>query len=76
MTNGMFMLLFNSPFVDEALAAAPECDDLKKDMIALELFLKDQDDHEKNCPKLKWKQPSIDVYKDTLKSQLPEGCKK
>ena len=72
MTNGMFLLLFNSPVAH----AAPECDDLKKDMIALELFLQDQDDKEKFCPNLDWAQPDIEVYKKTLKSQLPEECKK
>tara|TARA_R100001015_G_C4595054_1_gene150301 strand:- start:71 stop:292 length:222 start_codon:yes stop_codon:yes gene_type:complete len=72
MTAGMFVLLFNSPVAD----AAPECDDLKKDMIALELFLKDKEDHKDHCPRLKWVQPDIEIYKKTLKSQLPEGCKK
>ncbi len=71
MTNGMFLLLFSSPLAQ----ASPECDDLKKDMIALELFLQDQEDKEKFCPKLKWTQPDIEVYKKTLKSQLPEECK-
>ncbi len=56
--------------------AAPECDDLKRDMIALELFLKDKEDKKENCPKLKWEQPDISVYKKELKSQLPEECKK
>jgi len=56
--------------------AAPECDDLKRDMIALELFLQDKEDKKKHCPKLNWKQPDISVYKETLKSQLPEKCKK
>ena len=55
--------------------AGPECDDLKRNMKALEIFLQDQDDHQKHCPKVKWNQPDIDVYKKTLKSQLPEGCK-
>ena len=54
---------------------AQECDDLKRDMKALEIFLQDQEDHEKYCPKLKWEQPDISVYKKKLKSQLPEGCK-
>lgn len=56
-------------------AAAPECDDLKRDMKALEIFLQDQSDHEEYCPKIKWEQPDISVYKKELKSQLPEGCK-
>jgi len=55
---------------------AQQCEDLKQDMQALELFLQDQDDHEQHCPKLKWDQPDISLYKKTLKSQLPEGCKK
>ena len=45
-------------------------------MIALELFLQDKEDKKKHCPKLNWKQPDISVYKKTLKSQLPEKCKK
>ncbi len=56
--------------------AAPECDDIKRDMMALELFLKDKEDKKEYCPKLKWEQPDISVYKKELKSQLPEGCKK
>ena len=56
--------------------AAPECDDLKRDMMALELFLKDKEDKKEHCPKLKWEQPDISVYKETLKSQLPTNCKK
>ena len=56
--------------------AAPECDDLKRDMIALELFLKDKEDKKEHCPKLKWAQPDISIYKETLKSQLPKTCKK
>ena len=64
---GMFLLLFNS-------AVADTTDDLKRDMKALELFLQDKEDHKEHCPKTKWDQPDIDVYKKTLKSQLPEGC--
>tara|TARA_B100000242_G_scaffold274696_1_gene229190 strand:- start:152 stop:361 length:210 start_codon:yes stop_codon:yes gene_type:complete len=69
MTTGMFLLLFNS-------AAADVTDELKRDMKALELFLADKEDYEKYCPKIKWTQPDISVYKEKLKSQLPEGCKK
>ncbi len=72
MTTGMFMLLFSSPVA----YAAPGRDDLKRDMIALELFLKDKEDKKTHCPKLKWKQPDIEIYKETLKSQLPKECKK
>ena len=57
-------------------SAAPECDDLKRDMKALEIFLQDKADKEEFCPKLNWDQPDISVYKKTLKSQLPEECKK
>jgi hypothetical protein len=56
--------------------ATPETDKLKKDMEALEIFLQDKEDKKKHCPKLKWKQPSIEVYKEKLKSQLPANCKK
>lgn len=51
-------------------------DDLKRDTKALELFLQDKEDKKKYCPRLQWKQPDISVYKKTLKSQLPPGCKK
>jgi hypothetical protein len=54
---------------------AQQCDDLKNDMKALEIYLKDQEDYEKYCPKLKWEQPDISVYKEKLKSQLPSECK-
>ena len=69
MSAGMFLLLFSSAVADPA-------DDLKRDMKALELFLQDQDDHKEHCPKLKWEQPGIEVYKEKLVSQLPEECKK
>ena len=49
---------------------------LKRDMRALELFLQDQEDHRTYCPKVRWSQPDIEVYKRTLTSQLPKGCKK
>jgi len=71
MNAGMFVLLFSGDPV-----IAQDCDDLKRDMIALELFLQDKKDHPEHCPKISWKQPKIDVYKKELKSQLPEGCKK
>ena len=68
-STGLFMLMFTP-----GIAAEPT-DDLKRDMQALELFLQDQEDHKEYCPKVKWKQPDISVYKKTLKSQLPENCK-
>ena len=57
-------------------SATLDSDDLKRDMKALEIFLQDQSDKKEFCPKLKWKQPDISVYKKQLKSQLPEKCKK
>lgn len=48
------------------------CDKMK----ALELFLQDQEDHQEYCPDLTWEQPKIEVYREKLKSQLPEECKK
>ena len=55
---------------------AQDLSDIERDAKALELFLQDKKDHEKNCPRLKWDQPKISVYKSKLKSQLPEGCKR
>ena len=69
MSAAMLLLLFSSAVADPA-------DDLKRDMKALELFLQDKDDHKEHCPKLKWEQPDIEVYKEKLSSQLPEECKK
>ena len=70
MTPCMFVFLFNS-----TIAQAKECEELKRDMKALELFLQDQEDYEKYCSKIKWKQPGIEVYKKELKSELPKDCK-
>ena len=55
--------------------SAQPSDQLVRDMKALELFLKDQEDHELYCPRLSWEQPSIKIYKEKLESQLPESCK-
>ncbi len=57
-----------------AVANEP-CDELKRDMKALEIFLQDQEDHQEFCPRLAWEQPPIEIYKKELKSQLPENCK-
>ena len=48
------------------------CDKVK----ALELFLQDQEDYKEYCPELEWSQPSIEIYREKLKSQLPKECKK
>ena len=65
------MILLLSSFI----AASEPCDDLKRDMVALEIFLQDREDHKEFCPQVEWEQPDIEVYKKELKSQLPEGCK-
>ena len=57
----MFLLLLGV-----ALGSEP-CDDLKRSMKALELFLQDQEDYTEYCSKVKWKQPDIKVYKKELK---------
>ena len=49
--------------------------EIERDALALELFLQDKQDHDKFCPHLTWEQPPIEVYKETLESQLPSGCK-
>ncbi|HBQ60728.1 MAG TPA: hypothetical protein DD671_14205 [Balneolaceae bacterium] len=49
--------------------------DMETDARALELFLQDRKDHSEYCPETPWEQPDIEVYKETLESQLPEGCK-
>ena len=59
MITGLYLLSIAS--------ASPECDDLKRDMIALEIFLQDKADKEEYCPKIKWEQPDISVYKKELK---------
>ena len=55
---------------------AQQANDLERSAKALELFLQDKEDHKEHCPRLKWEQPKLEVYKKELKSQLPEGCKK
>jgi len=63
-------------FLALALSIAEEpTDEMKRDIMALELFLRDKVDHEKICPKVCWEQPELSVYKEKLKSQLPEECK-
>ena len=60
-----------------SLSVAEEpTDEMKRDIIALELFLQDEVDHKKFCPEVCWEQPKLSVYKEKLKSQLPEDCKK
>ena len=49
--------------------------DMETDARALELFLQDRKDHGEYCPEISWEQPNIEIYKETLESHLPEGCK-
>jgi hypothetical protein len=58
-----------------AKLSADEVTDLERSAKALELYLQDKKDHDKHCPFLTWEQPALDVYKKTLESQLPKGCK-
>ena len=58
-----------------APVTADEISEMERDAIALEFYLKDKNDHEEYCPSLSWVQPSLEVYKEKLTSQLPEECK-
>ena len=57
-----------------AAKTASDISDIERDARALEIYLQDRKDHEEHCPHIEWTQPPIETYKDTLKSQLPEGC--
>jgi len=54
---------------------AQDLSDVDRDTRALELFLQDKQDYKDHCSHIRWEQPKIKVYKETLKSHLPEGCK-
>ena len=47
---------------------------LRNGMLGLEFYLKDKKYHERVCPNLDWKQPSLETYKEHPKSYLPEEC--
>jgi len=66
----IFMLSFTSAAMTDNLTQ------LEIDATALELFLQDKKDHKENCSHIAWEQPSLSEYKKTLKTQLPENCKK
>ena len=68
------MILLMAALTIATAETGKPCDDLKRDMVALELFLQDQEDHPKFCPEIEWQQPSIEIYKKVLKSQLPKNC--
>lgn len=74
-----FLMLFVlSASISVAQETPTETDEqmqqLKQEMDALFIFLKDQDDHREKCPDLEWEQPDISVYKEEQKSQLPAEC--
>ena len=58
-----------------APVTADEISEMERDTIALEFYLQDKKDHEEYCPSLSWTQPSLEIYKEKLTSQLPEECK-
>lgn len=53
----------------------PMTEQLMVDMKSMELFLLDKTQYQEHCAGIKWEQPTIDVYKEKLVSQLPEECK-
>jgi mono/diheme cytochrome c family protein len=59
----------------DALSVADDLSDVARDARALELYLQDKQDHKQYCPNIAWEQPSLETYKQQLKSHLPEGCK-
>ncbi len=64
-----------SAFLTSVALTAQDLSELERDAKALEIYLQDKKDHEEHCPALKWEQPSLDIYKKELTSQLPDGCK-
>ena len=58
-----------------AATVANDLPEIERDARALELYLQDREDYENHCPFRTWEQPPLSVYKETLVSQLPEGCK-
>jgi hypothetical protein len=57
------------------VVSSKDLSDIERSARAIELYLQDQKEHNEYCPTIEWQQPSLDVYKTTLKSQLPKGCK-
>jgi|1_EtaG_2_1085319.scaffolds.fasta_scaffold88754_2 hypothetical protein len=54
---------------------ADNLSEIERDAKALEIYLQDKSDHKEYCPNISWKQPSLEIYKEKLTSQLPEDCK-
>jgi|TARA_E500000331_G_C17124148_1_gene655215 hypothetical protein len=55
--------------------SAKDISEMERSARALELYLQDQKDYEEHCPDVEWYQPALSIYKSTLQSHLPEGCK-
>jgi hypothetical protein len=66
----LFTILFSLP------ANGDEISDLVRKTKALELYIQDEQDHDKYCSHLPWEQPEIQVYREKLESQLTEQCQK
>jgi hypothetical protein len=66
----LFTILFSLP------ANGDEMSDLVRKTKALELYIQDEQDHDKYCSHLPWEQPEIQVYREKLESQLTEQCQK
>ena len=71
----LFILSCGSSLAENTVKVKQDLTDLERDARALELFLQDKKDHRDHCPQISWEQPDISIYKETLESQLPEGCK-
>jgi hypothetical protein len=66
----MSFFLISLMLIDLEDTSEMECD-----AMAIQLYLEDMLDHEKYCREVEWEQPDIEVYKETLVSHLPEGCR-
>tara|TARA_R100000008_G_scaffold83381_1_gene68747 strand:+ start:861 stop:1091 length:231 start_codon:yes stop_codon:yes gene_type:complete len=68
-------LLATATWIVDVQQLKADLDEMERDALALELYLQDKQDHKDYCPHIKWKQPPLSTYKETLVSHLPEGCK-
>ena len=71
----LFLGILFSTLSDKANQIHVDLSEMERDARALELYLQDQKDHENYCPQIEWNQPSLNTYKETLTSHLPDGCK-
>jgi hypothetical protein len=71
----LFLGILFSTLSDKANQIQVDLSEMERDARALELYLQDQKDHETYCPQIEWNQPSLNIYKETLTSHLPDGCK-